>query len=49
MTKTYSEHPAGLECGNGGEEEKEEQYMHGKKGKIKRGKMKLEKTKNGAI
>jgi hypothetical protein len=25
MTKTYSEHPAGLECGHGGEEQEQEE------------------------
>jgi len=34
MTKTYSEHPAGLECGDGIEGE-DERYIHGKKQKPK--------------
>jgi len=36
MTKTYFEHPAGLECGDGTEGE-DECYIHGKKEKLKKG------------
>lgn len=35
MTKTYSEHPTGLECGDGTEGE-DERYIHGEKEKLEK-------------